>query len=372
MKYYTIEEAAKLFSNTFSPEWLLKQMIEPDKRSDGLPGSFITPSWYCENPILLMTQEAGDSLPGWFSGWFEIDGLYETGRIRNGEICFDSPARYLCLSSDNIRHIPRETIMIPLTELCISQEELECFAGQTGRKLKLTHDVQEPEQTDVFSKPVITVQKIAMGLRREYYTPEELVEYWRDELEIDKITVSLIIHHVNNGNLKESLRYEWSDGRGWFFEDYPDRTHMIDECKTPPVEKYYIRHSDAEHFVRERIRVAEPKPLLPVVADKSDTASIPLNTPASKAEHEQKPVQPVSEKEHIDYCLEQNKNAPLPERIYYLRINTKLTANQIGAHLGVSHDTPKCKSRKVTVGKLFKEEALRLGTWEQVKRKNGT
>ena len=141
MVYYTIEKAAERFiSDKLTPEWLLKQMVDPDKDSAGRVGYFLTPSWFSEEPLLLKTQEAGDSLPGWFSGWFEVGGTEERGRVRNGEICFDSPARYLCLLRDSIRHIPCDTLMIPVEDLRISQDEIEFFAERTGRKLKPISD----------------------------------------------------------------------------------------------------------------------------------------------------------------------------------------------------------------------------------------
>lgn len=78
-----------------------------------------------------------------------------------------------------------------------------------------------------------------------------------------------------------------------------------------------------------------------------------------------------SDKLDVNTYLEQHKDAPVAEKAYWLRTNTTFTANKIGELLRISHNTPGCKSRKVTVGKVIKIEALRLGTWEQVKRKNG-
>jgi hypothetical protein len=94
----------------------------------------------------------------------------------------------------------------------------------------------------------ISTNGTALLPRREFYTISELAEYWRDELGIKKATDSLVTHYVNEGMLKTSLRYEWPDGRGWFFEEFPGRTNMIGACKTPPVEKHYIRLQEAERF----------------------------------------------------------------------------------------------------------------------------
>lgn len=132
--------------------------------------------------------------------------------------------------------------------------------------------------TEAFTDSFIADQQLTMGLRRDFYTPDQLAEYWRDGLGIDKVTVSFINHHANEGNLKESLRYEWPDGRGWFFEDYPARTHMLDALYQPPVEKYYFRHKDAESFARVYVRTTETKPL-PEVALNSEAITFPHNVP---------------------------------------------------------------------------------------------
>jgi hypothetical protein len=139
--------------------------------------------------------------------------------------------------------------------------------------------VETDALTDAFSDSFIADQQLAIGLRRDFYTPEQLAEYWRDGLGIEKVTVSFINHHTNEGNLKESLRYEWMDGRGWFFEDYPARTHMLDACKTPPIEKHYIRHQDAERFVSLHFRKTITKPI-PEVSLNNDTNTPPLTVPS--------------------------------------------------------------------------------------------
>ena len=99
-----------------------------------------------------------------------------------------------------------------------------------------------------YEKPAIKLP------RRKYYTIEELGKYWRKDLGIADATDSVVEHYVNEGLIKTSLRYEWPDGKGWFFEDYPARTHMIDACKQPPVEKCYIRLEDAERFEQEHFQ----------------------------------------------------------------------------------------------------------------------
>jgi len=71
----------------------------------------------------------------------------------------------------------------------------------------------------------------------------------------------------------------------------------------------------------------------------------------------------------VSVYLEQNKEKSVAEKVYWLRTNTNLTSDKIGEMLNISHGSPGCKSRKVTVCTLFKKEAIRLGTWEQVKRK---
>ena len=168
MVYYSFEKAAKRFiSDKLTPEWLLKQMVDPDKDSAGGVGYFLTPSWFSDEPLLLKTQEAGDSLPGWFSGWFEVGGMEERGRVRNGEICFDSPARYLCLLRDSIRHIPCDTLMIPVEDLRISQDEIVFFAERTGRKLKPINDdpsaqeqAAEPTPPQLIKLPVVGCREV--------------------------------------------------------------------------------------------------------------------------------------------------------------------------------------------------------------------
>ncbi|MDA8427840.1 MAG: hypothetical protein M0T70_01145 [Geobacteraceae bacterium] len=90
--------------------------------------------------------------------------------------------------------------------------------------------------------------------RRNYYTIEELAKYWQKDLGIADADLSVVEHYVNEGLLTTSLRYEWPDGRGWFFEDYPARTNMISACKQPPSEKYYIRLKDAERFEQEHFQ----------------------------------------------------------------------------------------------------------------------
>jgi hypothetical protein len=155
MIYYTIEEAAdRIKEDKYTPEWLLTQMINPDKDSSGGIGFFLTPSWYSDEPLLLMTQEAGNSLPGWFSGWFEVGSINETNRIRGGVIHFDTPARYLHLSRDGVRYTPcsdpdystcnQAPFKIQLEELRISEDELEFFAERAGIKLKQTAETVSP------------------------------------------------------------------------------------------------------------------------------------------------------------------------------------------------------------------------------------
>jgi len=141
LKYYTIDEAASLLSNKPTRDWLLMQMISPDEIDKSGLGTFITPSVYFDKPVLLRTQDTGKSLPGWFFGWFEIDGIYERGKVHNREICFDRPARYLSLMNDDVKYIPVQSLKIPLEHVHIRQDELALFAELTGRKLE-----KEPEK----------------------------------------------------------------------------------------------------------------------------------------------------------------------------------------------------------------------------------
>jgi hypothetical protein len=123
--------------------------------------------------------------------------------------------------------------------------------------------------------------------RRDFYTVPELAEYWRDELGVQKATDSLVTHYVNEGKLKTSLRYEWPGGRGWFFEDYPSRTLMIDACKTPPVEKHYIRLREAERFEKVYFRTSAPKPFLPEKEHMGEASAIAVEDVQEQKQLEQ-------------------------------------------------------------------------------------
>jgi hypothetical protein len=136
--------------------------------------------------------------------------------------------------------------------------------------------VETAAQTDTFFDSFITDQQLAIGLKRDFYTADQLAEYWQYGLGFKKVTTSFINHHANEGNLKESLRYEWPDGKGWFFEDYPSRTHMLDALNQPPVEKFYFRHKDTECFARLHVRTTETNPL-PEATLNSETSTLPHN-----------------------------------------------------------------------------------------------
>ncbi|GFE56398.1 hypothetical protein [Geobacter sp. AOG1] len=141
MQYCTLEEAAELLSNKPTPEWLLQQMVSPDIGDDKLPGSFPTPSVYFGEPILL---RARNTEPALFSGWFNVEGMEEVGKLRNGEICFDHSSRYLCLTRDNERYIPEGQLKIPVSKLHIQKEELELFARLTGREIEILFNPPSP------------------------------------------------------------------------------------------------------------------------------------------------------------------------------------------------------------------------------------
>ena len=111
--------------------------------------------------------------------------------------------------------------------------------------------------------------------RPPYYTSAEYAEFLG-------MPETRLRRHIDHGPLKESLYYEWPDGKGWFFEDHPGRTDYLSSCNSPPIEKYYIRLADAERFEREHFADA----VLRNDAPTTDTESTPQQLRFASLEHD--------------------------------------------------------------------------------------
>ena len=158
--YYTIEEATELLPNKPTPEWVLKQIYDPDPPEiNKYAGLYIIPSFYAEHPILVLRESSTE--PEKITGWFDIEGIekccefkaetedeendkvnhpnYVSDPVCNEEICFEAHAKYPylqrsigrnCLDSNAgicVDYCLLETLKVSLDKLFIRDDEIKHF-----------------------------------------------------------------------------------------------------------------------------------------------------------------------------------------------------------------------------------------------------
>ena len=243
---------------------------KPIHPEEGMPSELLRASVVINNPVRMKWHTAtGERLPGHtandygkgqvheavednLTGLFGIDANFLDWDL-NGKASgtFGGRTR-ACLYHGEITYKVSGPLTIDRDKLVVTEEDLKDYLKITGNQLKLSGDNSNSTITNVLHTPLIIQENPVIRLPRlDYYTPEELADYWRDELGITIASASRVWHYVNVGRLKTSLRYEYPDGRGWFFDEAPARTSMIDILNAPPAEKYYIRLQEAERFETE-------------------------------------------------------------------------------------------------------------------------
>lgn len=149
--YYTIEETAKELPNKPTPEWVLKQIYDPDPPEiNEYAGLYIIPSFYAEQPILVQRYNSAGQEK--IRGWLDIEGIDDycllnakeededlSAPVCNGEICFEAQAKYPylqrsigmnCLDPNAgmcIDYYLLEALKVPFDKLFIRDDEIEHF-----------------------------------------------------------------------------------------------------------------------------------------------------------------------------------------------------------------------------------------------------
>lgn len=144
MAYHRFDEVAGFLPNNPSPEWVLKQIIDPDRSENG-SWLFILAAWFCQySEIKMFNRDKKE--PESVCGWFNIGNLWE-GKgfsIEADHIVLLGGCEVLDLSNERYEFYPYEDIKIPFDSLRLHHEEIESFIRQIERSsLIIRHQVTE-------------------------------------------------------------------------------------------------------------------------------------------------------------------------------------------------------------------------------------
>lgn len=128
MAYFDIYFIAKDIPGILSPEWVQKQIIDPDLNEEGEYEFVLTPSFVARTPIKLLPEDA--TVPVDFTGRLDIECLYEGCTVRDGNICFDentTTSTYFYDRENGVTYYPYPPLEIPLSRLRLHHDDREYF-----------------------------------------------------------------------------------------------------------------------------------------------------------------------------------------------------------------------------------------------------
>jgi hypothetical protein len=203
MAYFNIYDVAKQLPNSPSPEWVLKQIIDPDRDDNGDAVYKITPCYRTNKPILLLPKNV--DIPVEFTGRLDIEGLYEGCTIRNEEICFDEPttSTYFWDGSNGIIYYPSSQLRIPLSSLRLHHDEVECFAILIRSQIE--HTKQKPGNILRKASQTLTAHRTA---ERDRFVDDIMRRIKEEYKKADR--ACMVINHirfVNEANVPDE-RFE--------------------------------------------------------------------------------------------------------------------------------------------------------------------
>jgi hypothetical protein len=395
MKTYTQQQAAVILQT--DSESVFNRMM-------GRFGALLPPSINLKTPILMQRTVSSGGNPDDYgrgatttvveetlSGVFGVEGIrpLEWNELGLAQITFgewppDPDDQFeqnhrsssgVLLSHGEYMYTVKSRLKITRNDLVVTEADLLQYGRQIiGVTFELPLDEPKPMLADAQPDPPTTHQaKARIRLpRHKFYTPHGLAEYWRNELEV-KVTDSDVDHYVEVGLLKTSVRYRTRDGY-WWDEDDPDLISKFNplnfqsvhqKYQQPPIRELFIRLEEAERFEKEYFRTAESKPALTEEAYKSATTATTHSEFASDKTKQSNSDNSIN----VDDYLANNPDAPIGEKVYWLRVEAHLENQEIGDLLNIGTNDPRSKSRKQKVQDIYKAEAVKLGTWENVKRK---
>lgn len=161
----------------------------------------------------------------------------------------------IILTQGGLHYLVDAPLSIPLSDIRVTGRMLMEYAASEGITLLKPQTELGSSLSANHNDPKNKPELGTLTLRREYYTPSELAEYWRNSMNI-KISNSDVDHFIEAGMLKVSVRYETHHGY-WWDEDDPDLIHLYNPLnpnalyREPAVKKLFIRLKEAKRFEKE-------------------------------------------------------------------------------------------------------------------------